>query len=314
MRTLPLHQPPSRKPHAASRNVAGFSLVELLVALAISIFLFSGALYVFSKTREQYRAIEAVSRNQENARYAMSVLENDLRLAGHWGLHGQSDLVTVTGDVADEDLCGADFNPTAANVREYLAAGATIDLPCVSDRLAGTEALIIRRASVEPVSPELVLDLVDPPAEPDLAGDTIYIQNSFVSSLAFKGDTVPAPYDSVTSNTHRFVTHAYYVSSRSDADAGTPALRRVSIIPGPAVLDEEIIPGVEALEIELGIDTNGDRAVDAYVDPAAYAGETLLAARAMLTIRAEQRELGVGADDFRRMTLSKTIELRNERR
>lgn len=295
-------------------HVSGFSLVELMVALAISLFLFSGALYVFSKTREQYRAIDAVSRNQENARYAMSVLENDLRLAGYWGLHGQSDLVSVTDDVADDTLCGPDFNPTAVNVREYVAAGAAIDLPCANNRAAGTEALIIRRSSVDPVPPEVVLDTVDPPAEPTLVPGTIYVQNSFVSSLGFKGTTVPAPYDSDTSNTHLFVTHAYYISSRSDADANTPALRRVSIVSGPGIVDEEIIPGVETMQVEMGIDTNGDRAVDAYVDPTAYAGETLLATRVILTVRAEQRELGVGADDFRRATLSKTIELRNERR
>jgi type IV pilus assembly protein PilW len=310
-------------PLGSAKPNSGFSLIELLVALAISIFLFSGALYVFSKTREQYRAIEAVSRIQENARYAMSVLENDLRLAGYWGLHGQSDLVDATSTASASAFCGADFDPTAVNVQRYLVIGVagsdptkpTLELPCALNRAANSEALIIRRSSVDPVPPEIEIDSTVPPVAPVLKDNTLYVQDSFVSSLVFKGASVPAPYTSKESNTHVFVTHAYYISAQSQADNNTPALRRISIVPGPDRLDEEIIPGVESMQIELGIDQNGDRTVDLYTsNKALLAGESPLAARITLTLRAQQREQGVGTDNFRRTTLTKTIELRNQRR
>ena len=71
----------------------GLSLVELMVAMAIGIFLLAGAVTVFGKTRDLYRTNDAAARLQETARYAMSTIEADLRMANYWGLMSRADLV-----------------------------------------------------------------------------------------------------------------------------------------------------------------------------------------------------------------------------
>ena len=61
----------------------GFSLVELMVAMAIGLFVVMvvGMLYVNSKTT--YVAQDANSRLQENARFAVELLGNEIRTAGY---------------------------------------------------------------------------------------------------------------------------------------------------------------------------------------------------------------------------------------
>jgi len=290
----------------------GFSLVELMVALAIGIFLLAGALTVFQQTRTQYRAIEAVSRLQESARYAMSVLENDLRLAGYWAKHSQSGSVTGIPAVLALALCDPDFDPTPANLRTYVAGGGAVTLNCATNPRAGTDVLIIRRSSVDPVPPELA---ADEDTVPDLVDGVLYAQNSYVGTLVFEGDSIPTPYFSDTSDTHLLITNAYYVSNGSESDPNLPSLHRVSLAAGPVAQDDEIIQGIESLTVEFGLDTNGDTAVDTWsVDPAALAADPPLAARVTLVARAEQRENTVVPDGFRRFSITKTVYLRNERR
>ncbi len=77
------------------RNVRGMSMVELLVALTIGSFLMWGAITVYSRSRTTYQVSEQVSRLQENARYAVSVIEPDIRLANMWGL--MNDPTVATG-------------------------------------------------------------------------------------------------------------------------------------------------------------------------------------------------------------------------
>jgi len=303
-----LHQTRLRRASRAS----GFSLVELLVALAIGIFLLAGALTIFQQTRTQYRAIEAVSRLQESARYAMSVLENDVRLAGYWAKHSRPESVSGDDTVTGLALCDPDFDPTPANLGIYIAGGGAMSLNCAVNPRAGSDVLIVRRLSVDPVPPE---DARDETTVPDLAGDIIYAQTSYVGTLAFRDDVVPLPYFSDTSDTHFFVTDAYYVRNSSDTDPAIPSLRRISLAAGPDVQDAEVATGIESLDVTFGLDTNADGTVETWTDDAAaLAADPPLAARITLIARAEQREPGVAPDGFRRFSLTKTIYLRNQRR
>src|SRR4030095_10491485 len=80
----------------------GLSLIELMVALTIGSLLIIGAVTVYVQSRSTYRINETVSRMQENARYAMSLLEPDIRLANHWGL--MSDPLMITGTVGNAHI------------------------------------------------------------------------------------------------------------------------------------------------------------------------------------------------------------------
>jgi type IV pilus assembly protein PilW len=64
---------------------SGVSIVEILVVLALSLVLTLGVSQIYLGSKQTYRLQEAQSRLQENGRYAMEVLANDLREIGHKG-------------------------------------------------------------------------------------------------------------------------------------------------------------------------------------------------------------------------------------
>ena len=76
-------------------RMTGVSLIELMVALAISSFLILGLVEIFSASRTAYQMSEGMARVQENSRFAMDYLERDIRMAGHYGcVNDQSHLQT----------------------------------------------------------------------------------------------------------------------------------------------------------------------------------------------------------------------------
>lgn len=63
----------------------GLTLVELMVAMAISLFLLLGISYIYVNSTNTYRLQNAVAQTQENARVALERLARDIRMAGYWG-------------------------------------------------------------------------------------------------------------------------------------------------------------------------------------------------------------------------------------
>ncbi len=63
----------------------GISLVEVLVALVISLFLLAGIVQVYVANKASYAFTSSISRIQENGRYAMEVMARELRMAGFFG-------------------------------------------------------------------------------------------------------------------------------------------------------------------------------------------------------------------------------------
>ncbi len=64
-------------------RMSGFSLVELMVALAISVLLLMGVVALFVSSRASYETTERLSRIQENGRFALDQLAGDIRATGY---------------------------------------------------------------------------------------------------------------------------------------------------------------------------------------------------------------------------------------
>ena len=63
----------------------GLSLVELMVAMVISLVLLAGVMQIYLYSKKNYLIQDSLARLQENGRYAMDLLSRDLRLAGYFG-------------------------------------------------------------------------------------------------------------------------------------------------------------------------------------------------------------------------------------
>jgi type IV pilus assembly protein PilW len=147
----------------------------------------------------------------------------------------------------------------------------------------------------------------------------------------------------VDSSTHNLLVSSYYVAQPDPGNLipNVPTLRRkmLTVSAGVASIDDqEIAPGVENLQVQLGIDVDEDNTVDRYVNPgdeiydpaaAGYVpGARVITARIWLVVRGTSIEpgvqdlndyepgdvdLGTFDDQFRRLQVSKTILLRNSR-
>lgn len=67
----------------------GITLVELMVAMVLGLILTAGILQLFVSNKQTYRVTENMSRLQENGRFAMHFLTQDIRMADYWGCRSQ---------------------------------------------------------------------------------------------------------------------------------------------------------------------------------------------------------------------------------
>jgi type IV pilus assembly protein PilW len=313
---------------------AGVTLVELMVALAIGSFLIIGAVQVYNQSRQAFVINESIARVQETAQFAMDTIEADLRMASNWGRSSRGDSIegrSIEGNADPLNLlppadCGADW--TLDLERPIVGTNNGYGLACPPQAPAQplSDTVTIRRATVDP--------------QPLTAG-RFQVQTTRIQGQLFKDGVVPAAFDPVTSATHNLLVNSYYVATNSALVGAVPTLRRKSLtVAGgaPNVVDEEVAPGVENLQIQLGVDVNRDNTIDRYVNPgdpilepadAAYIpGARVMTARIWLVVRSIDREggivdprdyepgdvdLGVPADEFRRLQVSKTVLLRNAR-
>lgn len=85
----------------------GFTLIELMVAMALGIFLVGGVVLMFSASKASSLDAEQLSRMQENIRFASDLMIRDIRNAGF------RDDVSLL--VPDFDDIGVDFAETTAS-------------------------------------------------------------------------------------------------------------------------------------------------------------------------------------------------------
>lgn len=326
------------------RLLAGMTLIELMVALAIGSFLMIGAVTVYMESRATFRVTESVSRLQENGRFALDRMEPDIRMANYWGLTTRASKIQGRATPADPPAfpvindCTVNFSVNVEtpvggtnNIAAFPVAGCNNAFSLAAQ--PNTDTLVIRRVAEDP----------DP--APD-AG-TLYVQSArFQNSQLFIGPAVPPGYLAATSQSHQLFVNGYYVSQQSTLSTpGNPfpslRMKTLSTVGGaPTIVDQEVLPGVEDMQVQYGIDTDapGDPnrgSIDRYVNagdpllnPVLNPDVVVLAVRLWLRVRAERRENGftdtanyVYADQniapfndaFRRVVVSKTIYLRNAR-
>ena len=80
-----MKQPLTNKHLYLNLKQQGLSLVELMIALTLGIFLVFGVIEVYVSSKQTYRSQDSLSRLQENARFALDTLVSDVRRAGYAG-------------------------------------------------------------------------------------------------------------------------------------------------------------------------------------------------------------------------------------
>lgn len=102
----------------------GVSMVEVLVATAVGLFLMAGIIQLMVSSKQSYRGEEQLARLQDNARYALSVMSRDLRQAGYMGCRTLSKEVDINFVAEDAWVAAANMAGAVASVSSpYIKAG-----------------------------------------------------------------------------------------------------------------------------------------------------------------------------------------------
>ncbi len=294
------HRPARYRP-VSLYHQRGVNLIEIMVAMVIGLFLVVGASTLYVNTKKTSDVDDAIARMQETARYAMSIIESDVRMANYWGLkkdgssftNANSLNTTVTGTTTSNKFGGmtaASLEPTTGNtcgngyatkVEAYLEA-TNNDYPFTAtcpasptSASASADTLTVRRAST-----------------PTSSADGQYLQICSTRTTATLINDATATCSN--GEIHNLSVNLYYVDRGSDQNTKYPSLRRKTLGSGKTFSDVEVIPGVEDIQIELGWDDSSDvmNSIGAvrYVQPGntVLSSGRIVAVRIWLLIRAEQ--------------------------
>jgi len=91
--------------HTMRPQQTGLTLIEILVAMVISLILMAGVLQIFQSNKQSFRVQESLSLIQENGRTAMRILAEELRMAAFWGCRSQ-DISIITDNLGRNTLTG----------------------------------------------------------------------------------------------------------------------------------------------------------------------------------------------------------------
>ena len=284
-----------------SRQI-GISLVEVLVALVISLFLLGGIVQVYTGNQATFKFTNALAEIQENGRFALDSMSQDLRLANEWGcvpfnpadtdnINDTLNGATVTGynsnlhDFLDEEaiegtnnagLNGSDTvtvrggKPGQANVESPFYPASTARLTTSNGgRIGADDIVLVTRCGANDLLIPAEADILRVTAATSINGDT-------QTDLTFAGNKSQLFQNDASVIELQTVTY-----SIANGASGEPALFRTEF--GTAV---ELVEGVEDMQILYGIDNDSDGFPNQYVSSNNVPDfEDVVAVRIMLLVR-----------------------------
>jgi len=127
----------------------GYSLVELLIAMTLGLFVLAGVLKIFSDNSRVYKVLDARSRMQENARYALYVIGRDMRMAGYMHCDANSRIAN-TVDSANWKFWGDAVSGYEGGVSTF-PAEISADISTAPNVPVDPDVIVIRRADSDMV-------------------------------------------------------------------------------------------------------------------------------------------------------------------
>ncbi len=328
---------------ASSRVVgqAGFSLVELMVAIVLGLILMTGVINVYIDSKRNYSYEDEQARLQENGRFALNFIKRELQHAGFFGgvITGGAGATPVTLTGTD---CATDWATNTDNPLEFINnfAGAVTTINgtnlagCLTaaDIVAGTDIFTVKRTAGD-------YTLKDGEFNPALAAastNQLYLrlkraEDIVETEFVYLGSSGTIPVADATAGSRtdfwEYQAAVLYIRDYSNTAAdGIPTLC-AEVLRATGMVSGCLVEGIEDMQIELGIDSNGDGTPDQYkTNPVSADLGNVVAARIYLLVRSintvpgyinsKTYNLGSTAvaaknDGFMRNVYSTTVQVRN---
>ena len=250
-------------PPSTLKAARGFTLIELLVSCAIALLVLGGVAMMWGGTTSNRQEVERTARLTENAAYALELLSEEVRVAAYFA---ETKQVGVTWQVPDP--CNTAIGSLGYNVSPFRLPvgisgyrGSDVTPTCMTNRKAGTAAMVLRRLDTQTTAPA------------SASGAAFWQVSSCAADIVqLAYSNVPAAFTmrkidcTAAADTRRVIVRSYYISTCNDCSKDTiPTLKRAELV-GSEIVVTPLVEGVDNLQIEYGFDTNNDGNADVYRD------------------------------------------------
>lgn len=276
----------------------GLTLVELMVSMTLGIVLLGGLVSIFVQNKTTYQMQSGLGALQESGRYAIARISRDIQQSGYGGCvspdfsphmimlvaHPSSD------DWLDDYLAGISVRtPTASTFGGVSLATGTNALEIVGPLDAAAGNVVGETA---PGSPVIVTgDAAQFAAQEyamlaDCGGADVFLVTTRSTNsdgnavLNHSTATVTRPDGSTTQNSQtnfsrefgsgsivlQLARHIYFVADTGRNNNSNSTIRSLYLFDGTST--QELVEGIEDMQIQYGLDTDGDGSVDGFSDPA----------------------------------------------
>jgi type IV pilus assembly protein PilW len=284
-------------PNPATWRQAGFSLIELMIAMTIGLVLMAALGYVMLGAKTSFSTLDALSRMQENARVAFDTMAKDIRMAGFTGgpANGGSPRNLVNNPAANTwDPGLKDLHGIPLRGHEEGGTFPTGVTALRGDALtvvrADNESELALASVVGNCSGTTVCTLEAWPASGAPEAGEILVAADYTHTAVFQATAVAAGARTVSHGTgsgtpgnllddlgpfngdagarklYRLSGATYYIANNPNGD---PTLFRHALGhtgTTATATDTEVAEGVESMQIKYGVDTDvtADKAVNCY--------------------------------------------------
>ncbi|MGB0892779.1 MAG: PilW family protein [Parashewanella sp.] len=244
----------------------GFSLVELMVALVISLFLTLGLFTMLRMSVTNVTTTSQFNQLQENGRIALSILERDISQTGFWGDTTKQSLIigsnasvisptmSTANDCIGEGTNNASYPKTGSipfrALWGYSNGSSITGITCLSSVDIDTDVLQLKRLSNLTTT------------APNVA-NRHYVATTASQATFFMGSQAAPNLPNV--RYWEYKHHVYYIRTQD----GVPSLRRRRLVGlnmlGNGGGDEQLVEGIEQMRFLYGVDNNGDSRVDSFI-------------------------------------------------
>jgi type IV pilus assembly protein PilW len=314
---------------------SGFSVVELMIAMLLSMALAGAIISVFVNNSYSFNQDENIGRMQDDARHALREIAFDLSMAGHYAdLHIPAS-VAYDGGLAIGTDCGPAgevnwmYQATEAGTGNSLSvlaidnatnAAVTAAHSCFvgGELQEGTDVVAIKRVAGAEAGV--------------LSANGAYLRTNGTVGVLFSGAAPAAPPVVVAPPRADWAYRPsiYYIRQFANAPGDNiPTLCRKALRAGPSMATECLATGIENLQIEYGIDTTQNGQPNVYLsNPTLAQLQDVVAARIFLVARTTEIDTRytntktysvsnapdfVPNDNFHRRVFSTSVSIQNIR-
>ncbi len=286
------------------RQQGGFSIIELMIAITLGLLVMAGMSAVFVNSSQARSEIERNNRQIESGRYAMSILADDLHMAGYLSSFDPYELIIkpsspplggLTPMTSMPDPCNVTLTGNASSwINSFffhvqgIDNAASANIPsCLTDVKLGSDILVVRRVSSCVAGPTTAAGCDAAIAGvPYFQGSNCYVTGELATNTGVTSSTDYLAHFALSTDTsatglgkhainctsiadyRRYIVRIYFVANNNVGTDGVPTLKRAELgVSSTGIAQFNIVPlveGIETIQFEYGMDTDNDGRVDVF--------------------------------------------------